>query len=58
MLTTFLANWKTSLIGVVMAAIQLHQGGMSWQNAALAALMAALGFAAKDLNVTGGTIKQ
>ena len=54
-MATFLANWKTSLIGVVMGAIQLHQGGLSWQNAAFAALMAALGLAAKDSNVTGGT---
>jgi hypothetical protein len=55
MFAGFLRNWQTSLIGCVMAAVQLHQGGMSWQNAAIAALMAALGLAAKDSNVTGGT---
>ena len=55
MLGSFLANWKTSLIGLVMAAVQLHQGGMNWKSAVVAALMAALGLAAKDSNVTGGT---
>ena len=55
MLGTFLISWKTSLIGVVMAALQLHQGGMGWKSAIMAALMAALGLAAKDSNVTGGT---
>ena len=53
MFSTFLKNWQTSLIGCVMAAIQLHQGGMNWGSAALAALMAALGLAAKDGNKTG-----
>jgi hypothetical protein len=55
MLGTFLVSWKTSLIGVVMAALQLHQGGMNWKSAAMAALMAGLGLAAKDGNVTGGS---
>ena len=53
MFSTFLKNWQTSLIGCVMAAIQLHQGGMNWGNAAVAAFMAALGLAAKDGNKTG-----
>jgi hypothetical protein len=53
MFSTFLRNWQTSLIGCVMAAIQLHQGGMNWGSALLAALMAALGLAAKDGNKTG-----
>jgi hydrogenase-4 membrane subunit HyfE len=48
MLNALIGNWKTSLLGIVMAALQLHQGGMSWQSALMAALMAALGFAAKD----------
>jgi hypothetical protein len=51
-------NWQTSLIGIVMAAVQLHQGGMTWGNAIIAGLMAALGFAAKDHNVTGGSVQQ
>ena len=53
MLSAFLKNWQTSILGLVMAAIQLHQGGMGWGNAAVAALMAALGLAAKDGNKTG-----
>ena len=53
MLSALLKNWQTSLIGIVMAAIQLHQGGMGWGNALIAALMAALGLAAKDGNRTG-----
>jgi hypothetical protein len=58
MLGSFLVNWKTSLIGIVMAAVQLHQGGMNWKSALMAALMAGLGIAAKDSNVTGGTVVQ
>jgi hypothetical protein len=58
MLGSFLVSWKTSLIGLVMGAFQLHQGGMNWKSAAMAALMAALGLAAKDGQVTGGTIPQ
>ena len=53
MFSTFLKNWQTSILGLVMAAVQLHQGGMTWGSAALAALMAALGLAAKDGNKTG-----
>ena len=53
MFSTFLKNWNTSILGLVMAAVQLHQGGMTWGSAALAALMAALGLAAKDGNKTG-----
>ena len=58
MLGSFLVNWKTSLIGLVMAAVQMHQGGLNWKSAVMAALMAALGVAAKDSNVTGGTVVQ
>ena len=58
MLGSFLVNWKTSLIGLVMAAVQMHQGGLNWKSAVMAALMAALGVAAKDSNVTGGAVKQ
>ena len=53
MLSAFLKNWQTSILGLVMAAVQLHQGGMTWGSAVLAALMAALGLAAKDGNKTG-----
>jgi hypothetical protein len=51
-------NWKTSLAGIAMAAIQMHQGGMTWGNAVIAALMALMGLAAKDHDMTGGTKTQ
>lgn len=58
MLNSLLGNWKTSLAGIIVAAIQLHQGGMSWTNALLAAAMAALGFAAKDGSIGSKAIQQ
>ena len=56
MLNALVGNWRTSLVGVVMAAVQLHQGGMNWRNALMAALFATLGFAAKD-STTGSVAK-
>jgi len=53
MFASFLRNWQTSLIGLVMGAYQLHQGGMTWANAVTAGLMAAFGMAAKDSTVSG-----
>jgi hypothetical protein len=53
MFSTFIRNWKTSSIGAGMAAVQLHQGGMNWGNAAVAAFMMALGMVAKDSDKTG-----
>jgi hypothetical protein len=41
-------NWQTSLFGMLIGALQLHSGGMTWGNALQAAMMAALGLAAKD----------
>ena len=43
-----LGNWRTTAIGIILGGYQLHMGGLSWRNAILAALMGALGFAAKD----------
>lgn len=60
-------NWKTTLIGtiagivgaVVGAVVPLLQGGVvDWKMVGGAALIAALGYFAKDKNVTGGTITQ
>jgi len=51
-------NWQTTLLGCLAAAAQLHQGGLTWGNAIASALLAALGFAAKDRNVTGGSVSQ
>jgi len=53
-----LTNWMTSAAGVGLAAWQLYQNGMTWKAAITAALLAALGLAAKDRRVTGGTVPQ
>lgn len=41
-------NWKTTLVGVGAAALQLYAGGASLESAATAAGLAALGAVAKD----------
>ena len=49
-------NWKTTSIGLAIAilvAIQNYAGANTWQGYLHAALVAALGFVAKDFNVTG-----
>jgi len=56
-------NWKTTLVGCVTAATYaiiacLQAGKIDPKDIALAAGIAALGFVAKDLNVTGGTSPQ
>jgi hypothetical protein len=56
-------NWKTTLFGCLAAvtlAIQpiLATGQVDWTKVAIAALIAAFSFFAKDANVTGGTIQQ
>jgi hypothetical protein len=56
MLSGMMKNWQTTLLGLAAAIINLHQGGMSWENAALSAVLALFGFVAKDRAVTGGTI--
>ena len=51
------ANWQTTLIGVALGALQLHQGGLSWGSALQAALWAALGIAAKDASTGSEKVK-
>jgi hypothetical protein len=56
-------SWKTTVLGAVIAAIVAIQpiistGNVDWKAVGLAALIAALGFVAKDSNVSGGTITQ
>ena len=53
MFASILRSWQTSLVGLVMGAFQLHQGGMTWGNAVTAALFALLGLTAKDSTVSG-----
>ncbi len=61
MLSFILANWKTSLAGAAAVLLVL----CDWlgipvpaKDEILAMILAALGFAAKDGNVTGGSVKQ
>lgn len=51
-------NWRTTLAGIGLGALQLFVGGMNWKSILLSAAMAALGAVAKDANVTGGSIVQ
>ncbi len=58
----FGSNWKTTLIGVGMGSLNMFLAAMSQgvtpKDALISVGMAALGAAAKDHNVTGGTKKQ
>ena len=56
-------NWKTTLAGALGAALivalELYQKGTLDVNTILiSAAIAAVGFLAKDMNVTGGTVEQ
>lgn len=56
-------NWKTTLTGAIIAAgyaalTYYQSGGLSSKDAIIIAGFAALGAMAKDLNVTGGSVKQ
>ena len=58
-------NWKTTLLGLfggalIAAATYFGQTGnvTDWKGYAMAATIGALGVAAKDSNVTGGTVVQ
>lgn len=48
-------NWKTTLLGILAGALNLVVNGVNWKQALISATLAALGIAAKDANVTGGT---
>ena len=56
-------NWKTTIVGVIgamlNAAITLYQTGtIDAKTVIISAALAGLGFLAKDLNVTGGSVSQ
>lgn len=58
-----MANWKTTLLGVLTAILNvvlpaLSGGQVAAKDIALSAGLAALGYFAKDNNVTGGTVLQ
>ena len=46
-------NWKTTLAGFGLAALNLLANGTGWEQALLSAGLAAFGTLTKDFNVTG-----
>lgn len=48
-------NWKTTALGILAAFLHLYANGMTVKSAAASVAIAALGAAAKDADVTGGT---
>lgn len=53
-------SWKTTVVGILLAiayAIQpiIATGQIDWKQIVIAALIALLGYVAKDSDVTGGT---
>lgn len=55
---SFLTNWKTTLFGLGAGALNMFANGTGWKEVLLSVGLAALGIAAKDFNVSGGTVKQ
>ncbi len=56
-------NWRTTIAGALAAAVIAIQpivatGNVDWKAVGVAAAVAALGYFAKDNNVTGGTVAQ
>lgn len=56
-------NWRTTLVGLLMAILNsaaplLSGTSPDWKTLGMSAGMAALGYLAKDSNVTGGTVQQ
>lgn len=56
MLQGILANWKTSVLGIVVAALMVatsaYTTGMTWKQWALAAGVALWGLLSRDFNVS------
>lgn len=56
-------NWKTTLSAMLLAVVIgvqpiIETGVIDWKKIGVAALIAVVGFVAKDNNVTGGTKQQ
>ena len=49
-----MTSWKTTLVGILAAALQLYANGANLKSIALAVSLAGLGAVAKDHDVTGG----
>jgi hypothetical protein len=59
-----MSNWKTTVLGLGFAVlngvqgIYANGGHITWATAGASAFAALFGFAAKDYNVTGGSVQQ
>lgn len=53
---SWLTNWKTTLFGLGAGALNLFANGTNWKQVLLTIGLSALGIAAKDFNVTGGSV--
>jgi len=55
-----LTSWKTTVCGILAAVAYAAQTAdwTNWKTFAVSGALAALGFMAKDHNVTGGTVQQ
>lgn len=51
-------SWKTTLLGLIAGGLNLYAGGMNLKNTLLSLGLAALGVAAKDSGVTGGSLRE
>ncbi len=49
-----MTHWRTTLIGIGLAALNAYVNGFHWQNAALSAAIAAAGILAHDPTWLGG----
>ena len=48
-------SWLTTIFGLAAGGFNLLANGMNWKQVLASVGIAALGFVAKDFNVTGGT---
>jgi len=48
-------NWKTTLVGIGVAFLNLYAQGANPKNAALSIALGVLGAVSKDFNATGGS---
>jgi hypothetical protein len=51
-------NWKTTVIALAAAALNLYANGVTGKQLLLSVALAAFGAVAKDHNVTGGIVEQ
>jgi len=51
-------NWKTTLLGFLSGGLNLYANGMTPKQILMSLALAALGLAAKDYGVTGGSLQK